>query len=77
MKCNFFGSLPDAVQGSILMVLGIILLFHTLGVLQKYLSVILVLLSIYMIIIGFIKTGGVESVKKLVAKKKKEEKEKE
>ena len=45
----------DNFIGNMSLVFGVILLLHTLGVLEKWLGYILIILSIYMIIFGFIK----------------------
>ena len=72
---NFFKSLPDSVKGTLLMVAGIILFLHTIGVGEWVLGAILILISLYLVALGFIKVGGVVAVKKIIAKKEKEKKE--
>ena len=62
--CNF----GDRTQGILLTLSGSILLLHTLGVLDKYLSYIIIAGSIYMIVIGLIKIEAVQQVMALLNK---------
>jgi len=56
-------SIPEKIKGGILMVSGLALLFHTLGILQSFLWYALIIISIYLIFIGFIKVNGIHAVK--------------
>jgi len=56
-------SIPEKIKGGILMVSGLALLFHTLGILQSFLWYALVIIAVYLIFIGFIKINGIHAVK--------------
>jgi len=68
---KIFENLSDAVKGVFFIFAGVILLFHTLGVLQKGLNYILIIISIYLIALGFVKIGGVEKFKQITQKNSK------
>jgi len=58
-KWNFpvFNSLSTQIKGLIVMVIGIILLLHTLGIIERGISAILILVSAGLITYGFLLTG--------------------
>ena len=56
-------SIPEKIKGGILIVSGLALLFHTLGILQSFLWYALIIISIYLIFIGFIKINGIRAIK--------------
>lgn len=77
MKNMFaFGGMSDSVKGALLMGSGIVLLLHTIGILQRLFGFILILISLILIVVGFMQAGGVQAVKK-VAKKEEKKKKKE
>ena len=63
-------NMPEVVKGAVLMVAGLALLFHTLGILKDFLWYALLVISLYLIVIGFIKVRGVEIVKSMLKKDK-------
>ncbi|MFC1842727.1 hypothetical protein ACFLYU_03665 [Candidatus Dependentiae bacterium] len=65
-------SIPESVKGAILMISGLALLFHTLGILTNFLWYALIIISVYLIFIGFIKIRGVEAIKCMIKRKNKE-----
>jgi hypothetical protein len=62
--------LPEIYQGIIIMIAGIILLLHTLGIIERGLDYLIMGGAIYMIILGFVKIDGIEKIRKLFTKKK-------
>ena len=60
--------LSDTHKGILLMVAGIILILHTLGIIQKGLSILIILAAVYMIIVGFIKMDGYYLIQRLMKK---------
>ncbi|MCX5922708.1 MAG: hypothetical protein NTX86_05285 [Candidatus Dependentiae bacterium] len=52
---NLFNGLSDRNKGILLVATGIVLLLNTLGVLEKYLHVLVIIGAIYMIVVGLIK----------------------
>ena len=70
---HFFDGMSDSVKGALWMASGFILLLHTLGILQRFLGYILVIISLVLIVVGFMKAGGVEVVKKITKKQKTKE----
>jgi len=63
-------NIPETIKGVILMVSGLALLFHTLGILQSFLWYALIIISVYLIFIGFIKMQGIHAIKCLVKRDK-------
>lgn len=57
--------LPEIFQGIIIMVAGIILLLHTLGFMEQGLQYLIIAGALYMIVLGFIKMGGLEQIRRL------------
>jgi hypothetical protein len=49
--------LSQMQRGIVYMALGFVLLFHTLGIITTGLNIILVLISLLMIVIGFIRAN--------------------
>jgi len=56
-------SIPEVVKGTLLIVAGLSLLLHTLGVLTDLLWYALILISLALIFVGFTRIGGVKVVK--------------
>ena len=69
--CFDFKNLSDSWKGNLLILFGLVLLFHTLGVLTQYLGAILIIISIAMIIIGSMKAGYYKKLMKMMKKKNK------
>lgn len=65
---ELFKNLSDATKGYILMAAGLILLLHTMGVLEKWLGYILVLGALFMMIYGFVVSGLYDKCLKLLKK---------
>lgn len=59
----------DTHKGIIMMIAGIVLLLHTLGILQQWLSFFLIAGSLYMIGYGFYKSGYTSQLLALLNKK--------
>jgi len=64
--------IPETFKGFILMVAGLALLFHTLGILKSFLWYALIIISAYLIVIGFIKARGVHAIKSLLKREDKD-----
>lgn len=47
----------DKVSGTLIMVAGIILLLHNLGILEKWLDTSIIVIAVAMIIYGFFRAG--------------------
>ncbi|GEM_PF-6421579 len=62
--------LPEIFQGIIIMAAGIILLLHTLGFMEQGLQYLIIAGALYMMVLGFIKMGGLEQIRRLTEKKK-------
>ena len=71
-------NISEPVKGILLMVFGFVLMLHTLGILRPLLWYALIFVSLYLIVVGFIKVGGVDRAKELIKSKecKQEEPEK-
>ena len=54
---NAFQRLPELYQGIIYFMAGSILLLYALGIIEKGITVIVVLLAVCMIGVGFVKMG--------------------
>ena len=61
-------NVPEVVKGTLLMVAGISLLLHTLGVLTEFLWYALIIMSLMLLFAGFAKIGGVSVVKSFMQK---------
>lgn len=61
-------NMSENVKGVILMIAGLALLLHTMGILVELLKYILVAISIYFIFLGFVKVRGVEIAKRMLKK---------
>jgi len=61
--------LSKEVRGVLLIIFGSILLLHTLNILQKWLTWILIFISLAMIIYGIIQSGLWDKTYKMVQKK--------
>ena len=57
--------LSKEFRGTVMMLFGIVLLLHTLNILQKWLNWILVFSSIAMILYGFMESGLWKKIQKL------------
>lgn len=68
-KMNIVKNIPENIKGVIFMIAGFALLLHTLGVLSDLLWYILIIISLYLILTGFIKAKGVDAVKRMIAKR--------
>ena len=55
---DFFNKLSEQHKGIVLMVMGAILLVHTLGIVELYLNIIIIGAALYMFVCGFIKSGA-------------------
>lgn len=66
---NITKNIPENIKGVVLMIAGFALLLHTFGVLADLLWYILVIISLYLIFVGFIKVRGIEAVKCMVTRK--------
>lgn len=64
-------TLTDKQKGSLYMLGGLILLFHTLGILRKGLDYLIVIGSVGAIVYGFIEIDGMTYIKKFLTLKKK------
>ena len=71
---NCFEGMSEPLKGALLMASGFVLLLHTLGILQRFLGYILVIIALALMVIGFMKAGGVEAVKRITKKETKESK---
>ncbi|HSW73931.1 MAG TPA: hypothetical protein VLG71_02125 [Candidatus Limnocylindria bacterium] len=53
----FCDRLNPIQRGLVCMILGLVLLFHTLGVFESFFYYVLILISLVMIVSGFIQAG--------------------
>jgi len=60
--------IPEVVKGTLLIVAGLSLLLHTLGVFTSFFWWVLIIMSVLLIIVGFSRIGGVKVVKVLCKK---------
>jgi len=65
-------NIPEAIKGAILITAGFALLFHTLGILKDFLWYALLVISLYLILLGFVKVGGIQAIKGMFRKKNKD-----
>jgi hypothetical protein len=65
-----FKDLSDTIKGVLFIIAGLILLLHTLGIIQRGLDILIIGLSIYMIIYGFIKANYHQKIILLIKGKK-------
>jgi hypothetical protein len=61
-------NLSEKTQGILFIVIGFVLLLHALGLVQKGLSLIIVAMGVYLVILGFIKSGAYEALKNMKKK---------
>ncbi|MFC1841777.1 hypothetical protein ACFLYA_01775 [Candidatus Dependentiae bacterium] len=66
-------NVSEPIKGALLIVAGLSLLFHTLGILQEFFYYALLVISAYLVIVGFIKIGGFTAVKVIIKKKDKDD----
>ncbi len=65
---NVFNNLSEKQQGAILIAGGSVLLFHALGFIKPWFSILVVVASLYMVYCGFCKVGGQDFLKRLFKK---------
>jgi hypothetical protein len=63
--------LSPYIQGWLVFVVGVVLFLHTIGVFTSGLSFVLILLSLGMILYGFLQADMYASIQKLLKKEKK------
>lgn len=61
-------SLPNVTKGLIIMLVGVVLLFHTLGIMRASLSLLIIIGSILMIGYGFMEANGPQLIRQLSKK---------
>lgn len=61
-------NLSERTQGILFIIIGFVLLLHALGVVQKWINFIIIGMAIYLVIIGFIKSGAYEALKNMTKK---------
>jgi hypothetical protein len=66
--CNLFENIPHTVKGTALMIAGLLLLLHTLGVLTSWIYYFLIGGSIFMIVYGFFLAGLPHKIECLISK---------
>lgn len=66
---NFFHSLSDTVKGNLLILAGIVLLLNALGITLKVIGYLTLIVSIFMIVYGFIQAGYYAKIMELITKK--------
>jgi arginine exporter protein ArgO len=66
---NFMCNLSDTIKGNLLIIAGIILLLHTLGITMKIIYILTLVGSIFMIIYGFVQAGYYERIVNMIRKK--------
>lgn len=65
---NMFKNMPERQKGMLLLLGGILLLLHTLGIFKSSLNLVVILGSVYMIWMGLVKTGYHKNVQKMLSK---------
>lgn len=66
LKC--WGPISGPCKGILLIITGAILLLHTLGILKEGMNTIITIISIAMLVYGFILCDGPQTIKKLLKK---------
>ncbi len=59
-------NLSERTQGIIFIVIGLVLLLHALGIVQRGINLIVIGMAIYLIIIGSIKSGAYETLIRMI-----------
>ncbi len=59
-------NLSERTQGIIFIVIGIVLLLHALGIVERGINLIVIAMAIYLIIIGSIKSGVYEKLLRMI-----------
>ena len=67
---NKFQQLPDKVQGLLYFVAGLIMLLYALGIIEKGITLIVVLFAACLIGVGAMKSGLYQRVMNLLGKRK-------
>lgn len=66
---RFINGLPDSIKGILLMVSGLLLLLHTVGLIGRGVTIILIVISAGMIAYGTVQSGLYGFIMKLITKK--------
>ncbi len=66
---NKFKQLPDKVQGLLYLVAGIVMLLYALGIVEKGINLIVILMAACLMLFGYMKLGIHQKVMHLLAKK--------
>ena len=59
-------NLSERTQGIIFIFIGIVLLLHALGIVERGINLIVIGMAIYLIIIGSIKSGAYETLIRMI-----------
>lgn len=66
---NSFKQLPGRYQGILYFVAGSVMLLYALGIIEKGITIIIILFAIYLISVGCIKSGLYQKVMNSINKK--------
>ena len=59
-------NLPEKTQGTIFIVIGIVLLLHALGIVERGTNLVIIAMAIYLIVIGSVKSGVYEKLMNMI-----------
>ena len=68
---NKFKQLPDKVQGLLYLVAGIVMLLYALGIVEKGINLIVILVAACLMLFGYMKLGMHHKIMSLLGKKNK------
>jgi hypothetical protein len=67
---NKFKQLPDKVQGVLYFVAGIVMLLYALGILEKGINLVVIVIAVCLMLFGYMKIGMHDKIMHLLAKKR-------
>jgi hypothetical protein len=66
---NSFQRLPDKVQGLLYLVAGVVMILYALGLIQKGINFVVILVAACLMLFGYMKLGIHQKVMRLVHRK--------
>ena len=66
---NSFQRLPDKVQGLLYVVAGVVMILYALGLVQKGINFVVILVAAFLMLFGYMKLGIHQKVMRLVHRK--------
>lgn len=65
---NKFKQLPDKVQGLLYLVAGVVVLLYALGILEKGINFVVIIMAVCLMLFGYMKLGIHDKVMRLMHK---------